>query len=99
MEKFTGGLEAFERRRLRHRHHPAGAGAESAEQWPGYLSFITSFFSILIIWVHHHAMFRLVRRTDARLLFANSLLLMMVTLIPFPRPRARRWSFIALRFS
>jgi uncharacterized membrane protein len=55
-----------------------------AEQWPGYLSFITSFFSILIIWVHHHAMFRLVRRTDARLLFANGLLLMMVTLIPFP---------------
>jgi uncharacterized membrane protein len=55
-----------------------------AEQWPGYLSFITSFFSILIIWIHHHAMFRLVRRTDARLLFANGLLLMMVTLIPFP---------------
>jgi uncharacterized membrane protein len=55
-----------------------------AEQWPGYLSFVTSFFSILIIWVHHHALFRLVYRTDARLLFANGLLLMMVTLVPFP---------------
>ena len=29
-------------------------------------------------------MFRLVRQTDARLLFANGLLLMMVTLVPFP---------------
>ena len=29
-------------------------------------------------------MFRLVRQTDARLLFANGLLLRMVTLVPFP---------------
>lgn len=41
-------------------------------------------FSILIIWVHHHAIFRLVCRTDASLLFANGLSPMMVTLIPFP---------------
>jgi|SRR5579863_665712 TMEM175 potassium channel family protein len=55
-----------------------------AEQWPGYVSFITSFFTILIMWVHHHTLFRLVCRTDARLLFANGLLLMMVTVVPFP---------------
>ncbi len=54
-----------------------------AEQWPGYVSFVTSFFTILIMWMHHHAPFRLVHRTDARLLFANGLLLM-VTVVPFP---------------
>jgi uncharacterized membrane protein len=55
-----------------------------AVQWPAYVSFVTSFFTILIMWVHHHAVFRLVCRTDARLLFANGLLLMMVTVVPFP---------------
>jgi uncharacterized membrane protein len=52
--------------------------------WPNYLIFITSFFCVLIMWVHHHNLFRLVRRVDAPLLFANGFLLMMVTLAPFP---------------
>jgi uncharacterized membrane protein len=59
--------------------------AESlATQWPAYFSFVTSFFSILIMWVHHHTLFRLVRQTDARLLFANGLVLLMVSVVPFP---------------
>src|SRR5215469_15570694 len=44
-------------------------------EWPAYFSFVTSFFSILIMWVHHHTLFRLARQTDATLLFANGLLL------------------------
>src|SRR5262245_44864453 len=24
-------------------------------QWPAYVAFLTSFFSILTLWVHHHA--------------------------------------------
>ena|ERR1700722_6592852 len=35
-------------------------------QWPGYFAFITSFFTVLIMWVHHHAIFRLVRRVEPR---------------------------------
>ena len=53
-------------------------------QWPSYLSFVTSFFSILVMWVHHHTLFRLVRQTDATLLFANGFLLLVVSVVPFP---------------
>jgi uncharacterized membrane protein len=55
-----------------------------AHQWPSYFAFITSFFTVLIMWVHHHAIFRLVRRADVTLLFANGFLLMLVTVVPFP---------------
>jgi uncharacterized membrane protein len=54
------------------------------DAWPSYLVFVTSFFSVLIIWVHHHNLFRMVRRVTPALLFANGLLLMVVTVAPFP---------------
>jgi TMEM175 potassium channel family protein len=53
-------------------------------QWPSYLAFVTSFFTILIMWVHHHNIFRLVHRCDIRLMFANGVLLLLVTAVPFP---------------
>src|ERR1700693_1208450 len=53
-------------------------------QWPSYFAFLTSFFTVLIMWVHHHAIFRLVKGVDATLLFANGFLLMLVTVVPFP---------------
>lgn len=54
-----------------------------AHAWPSYLAFVTSFFTVLIIWVSHHSMFKLVQRTNARVLFANGLLLMLTTVVPF----------------
>jgi len=65
---------------------PLAPGLASAlvAQWPSYFAFITSFFTVLIMWVHHHLIFRLVHRTDVRLLFANGFLLMLVTVVPFP---------------
>ena len=53
-------------------------------QWPAYFSFVTSFLTILIMWMHHHNLFQMVHRTDAALLFANGLLLLMVSAVPFP---------------
>ena len=53
-------------------------------QWPSYFSFVTSFLTILIMWMHHHNLFQMVRRTDASLLFANGLLLLMISAVPFP---------------
>jgi uncharacterized membrane protein len=58
--------------------------AALAQEWPAYLAFVTSFFTVLIMWVHHHIIFKLVRRADARLLFANGFLLLLVTVVPFP---------------
>jgi uncharacterized membrane protein len=63
---------------------PATVLSGLAHQWPSYFAFITSFFTVLIMWVHHHAIFRLVRRVDVTLLFANGFLLMLVTVVPFP---------------
>ena len=55
-----------------------------AREWPSYFALLTSFGSILIMWVHHHAIFRLARKADAPLLFANGFLLLMVTIVPYP---------------
>jgi uncharacterized membrane protein len=65
---------------------PAGTPLRAAleQQWPAYLAFATSFATILIIWVNHHALFRLIGRVDRALLFLNGLLLFTVTVIPFP---------------
>ena len=53
-------------------------------EWPALLSFTLSFVTILIMWTNHHANLRHVVRVDARLLFANGLLLLFITFIPFP---------------
>lgn len=54
-----------------------------AHNWPSYLAFLTSFFTVLILWVSHHSIFQLVQKSSARLLFANGLLLMLTTVVPF----------------
>jgi uncharacterized membrane protein len=55
-----------------------------AGQWPTYLAFLTSFATILIMWVNHHRLFTQIGRWDDRLLFSNGLLLLGVVLVPFP---------------
>jgi len=62
----------------------AALWASIRSQWPSYFALATSFFSVLIMWVHHHTVFRLTRRVDTRLLFANGLLLLFVSVVPFP---------------
>jgi uncharacterized membrane protein len=98
-EKQTGRLEAFSdgvfaiaitllalELKVPHPAERTSAALASAlaSEWPSYFAFITSFFTVLIMWVHHHVIFRFVCRTDATLLFANGLLLLLVTVVPFP---------------
>ncbi|NTU68522.1 MAG: DUF1211 domain-containing protein [Chlorobiaceae bacterium] len=52
--------------------------------WPSYLAFLTSFATILVIWIQHHWIFVLVDRYDHALFYLNGLLLLFVTFIPFP---------------
>jgi uncharacterized membrane protein len=54
------------------------------QQWPSYLTFMTSFATILIMWGSHHGLFKLVYKADTPFLFANGLLLLLVTVVPFP---------------
>jgi uncharacterized membrane protein len=53
-------------------------------QWPAYLSYLNSFITVLIMWMNHHKLFRHIRRSDHWFLIFNGLLLMGVTIVPFP---------------
>ncbi|MDQ6876924.1 MAG: TMEM175 family protein [Candidatus Dormibacteraeota bacterium] len=53
-------------------------------QWPAYAAYATSFLTIGIIWVNHHAVLERLERVDRGLLFLNLILLLFVALIPFP---------------
>jgi uncharacterized membrane protein len=54
-----------------------------AALWPHYLAYGLSFVSILIMWINHHRMFRLIRRSDHTLLLLNGALLAVIVLVPF----------------
>ena len=55
-----------------------------AGQWPQFVAFAASFFSVLLLWISHHRTFAMIRRTSRHLMLVNGLLLFFVTLIPFP---------------
>ena len=52
--------------------------------WPNYFAFALSFFVILVSWIAHHDVMRLVRVTNHPMQLANGCLLFYVTFIPFP---------------
>src|ERR1700694_1353118 len=54
------------------------------KQWPSYLAFLLSFAFIGIMWINHHRMFTHIKRSNERLLILNLLLLLGVTVVPFP---------------
>ena len=67
---------------------PPGSGAHLAHalarEWPAYLAYATSFLTISVIWLNHHAMFSKVSHVDRRLVFTNSVFLLVVAFVPFP---------------
>ena len=67
---------------------PEGAGErlahELAQQWPSYFAYVVSFLVIGIIWINHHAVMDHLGRADRPLLAFNLLLLLWVSLIPWP---------------
>jgi uncharacterized membrane protein len=54
------------------------------DQWPAYLAYATSFWTIGGLWTAHHALFRRLRYADGLLIRANLLLLLVVAFLPFP---------------
>jgi uncharacterized membrane protein len=52
-------------------------------QWPVYVAYATSFITIGIIWINHHAMIGRLRNADHAILILNLLLLLCVALLPF----------------
>jgi len=52
--------------------------------WPSYFAFVFSFFVIVVTWIVHHDLMRLVRATNRPVQLANGCALLYVTFIPFP---------------
>lgn len=61
-----------------------GLGRALLEQWPMYLAFLTSFATIGIMWLNHHRLFLMIARSTHSLIMLNLLLLLGVTVVPFP---------------
>ena len=51
---------------------------------PKIISWIISFFTIAVIWVNHHKIFKQIKILDAGIFWWNAVLLLWCTLIPFP---------------
>lgn len=63
---------------------PALLWAALLARWPSYFAFLLSFGTILIAWVGHHLLLQEVRRVTPELVWANGLLLLIITFLPFP---------------
>jgi len=53
-------------------------------QWPAYLAYAISFFTLGAVWLSHYAVTHLLRGVDEVFLRLNLLLLFFVALLPFP---------------
>ena len=53
-------------------------------QWPVYLAFIVSFTFIGVMWLNHHRLFTLIKKSDHGLMIWNLLLLLGAIVVPFP---------------
>src|SRR5262245_3127205 len=51
---------------------------------PSIFAFVLSFAIILITWVNHHALFKLVNKSSGSFIYANGFLLLTVVFMPFP---------------
>jgi uncharacterized membrane protein len=52
--------------------------------WPGYVSFVLSFFFIGIMWINHHRLFAHITKADDLVMTANLMLLFGVVFVPYP---------------
>jgi uncharacterized membrane protein len=61
------------------------------QQWPAYAAFVVSFVTVAILWVEHLGMLSAVRRVDRRFVERTLLLLLFVTVIPWPTALAAEY--------
>jgi TMEM175 potassium channel family protein len=62
----------------------SGLATGLLKQWPVYLAYLSSFITILLMWMGHHNLFRYIVRVDYTFLILNGLFLLGVTLVPVP---------------
>jgi TMEM175 potassium channel family protein len=65
--------------------HGGGSLADRlGDQWPSFLSYFISFLNIGTVWLNHHKVMSRLDRVDHPFLVLNLLLLVVVSLLPFP---------------
>jgi len=93
IEAFSDGMFAFsitllvlELKVPRLGEYRDGANLASAlvAQWPSFAAYLISFSTILIMWSNHHRLFNWIRKVDSKLLYYNGLLLLFVSMLPYP---------------
>ena len=52
--------------------------------WPKVFTYFNSFAAVLLMWMAHHRIFKLLRTASNRLLLINGLLLLVIVLAPWP---------------
>jgi len=53
-------------------------------KWPIALAYVISFINVLLAWIGHHGLFKMLHRSDNSIMISNGMLLMLVALVPFP---------------
>ncbi len=53
------------------------------QDWESYLAFLIGFFTLLVCWINHHYMFKVISRTNDTLLLLNGFKLLVVSFTPF----------------
>lgn len=63
---------------------------------PNLISYVLSFFVIGLFWIGHHTTIDKMKKIDGRFLFYNLLLLLMISILPFPTGLLGRFPFQTL---
>ncbi len=63
--------------------HGHSLAAELLSRWPVYAAYVTSFITIGIVWINHHAAIGRLASADHAILLINLLLLLCIGVIPF----------------
>jgi len=53
-------------------------------EWTSFLAFTLSFFSIFIMWVNHHKIFKQIYARNTAIMFSNGLILFLVSAVSYP---------------
>lgn len=63
---------------------PGGLWPALQKLWPSFLAYLISFESIFVAWAAHHRFLAVLERSSKPFLYANGLLLVTITFVPFP---------------
>ncbi len=52
--------------------------------WPKYFAYLNSFVTVLLMWIAHHTLFKMIKYVSVPLFIANGFLMFLAVLTPFP---------------